>query len=103
LGSKIPGWILSEDHEESVPGAPIEVRAVLQGTYMDAVRSFDPSGEWERAYTGGRPYRFLLRAGDYLLFVWSQRGRYGEHQLEWCKAHPGVVYDGPIDPRLPSH
>lgn len=69
---------------------------------MDAVRKADPSGEWERAHLTGRPYRYFLKSADYAVVPWGYRDEYVDHQLEWCRAHPGVVYDGPIDPTLPG-
>ncbi|KAF8599083.1 hypothetical protein BDV93DRAFT_449974, partial [Ceratobasidium sp. AG-I] len=99
----IPGWLLHSDHEESIPSnEPNDVRVVLLDAYMGAIREADPTGEWEQAHLAGRPYRYFARSADYGVFPWGCRGEYVDRQLEWCTAHPGVVYDGPIDPTLPG-
>lgn len=95
----IPGWLLEEAHEESLPGKDSDdVRAELRQTFMQAIREADASGEWERAERAGRPYRHLLSTSKYFVVPWGYREKYVDALLEWCKAHPGVVYDGPVNP-----
>lgn len=99
--AKIPGWLLGKTHEEYISGGGADdVRAGLRQTFMQAIRTADPSGEWERAQSAGRPYRHLLRTSRFFVVPWGYREEYVSALLEWCKAHPGMVYNGPIDPSV---
>ncbi|QRV90377.1 phosphotransferase enzyme family protein [Ceratobasidium sp. AG-Ba] len=94
-----PGWLVEEDHEDWLPGDESDdIRAQLRETFMDAIKEADPSGEWDRAQSAGRPYRYLLNASKYFVVPWGNRKAYVNSLLEWCKANPGKIYTGPVDP-----
>lgn len=95
----IPGWLLEEAHEGWLPGGGTDdARAGLSQTFMQAIRDADPSGEWERAQDAGRPHRHLLKTSRFFVVPWGYREAYVDALLEWCKTHPGMIYDGPVDP-----
>ncbi|QRV95171.1 phosphotransferase enzyme family protein [Ceratobasidium sp. AG-Ba] len=95
----LPGWLVEEDHEDRLPGEESDdIRAQLRQTFMAAISEADPTGEWERAQSAGRPYRYLLGCSNYFVVPWGYRLEYFDALLEWCKTHPGEIYAGPVDP-----
>ncbi|KAG9122032.1 hypothetical protein FRC07_001757 [Ceratobasidium sp. 392] len=91
----VPGWLVEENHADWLSGDESgHVRAQLRQTFMDTINEVDPSGEWARAQSVGRPYRYLINVSKYFV-PWGYRKEYVDALLEWCKTNPGKIYTGP--------
>lgn len=96
--AKIPTWLLPETDEEHELGTE-EEKENLRIMFLQTVDRVDQSGEWQKAWEKGHPFRKFTSRLYYMAEVWGSKeaDEWVEERLLWAKDHPGIGFPESAD------
>ena len=92
----VPQWIPDPDSDTaSWYGGTEEDQRLVWETFHASVDKADKTGEWQRAYERGAPFRRLVTYLGLGIANWKGSEGWIDERLQWVKANPGVGMPSP--------